>query len=266
MYLSQAGSAGDTLVALNLRLRKTVGWVGILLPFALYLGNKFVHPNFHPVWPTSLSSYYYTHMRILFVGALCALGLLFITYNGYDKVDRWITNIAGMLAISAAFVPATPTRPPNYHGGIPFGYQRVLGEFHAFIAAALFVTLALIALRFTKTGPGDKNAPVKELRRLVRELWYSPPRPGDSREPLKRRRDAVYRVCARLILAAIVLAAISNVMPDSVAGEHPLFFIEAVAVFCFGVSWFVKGQAVLADSGLSLPARLRRRLSGASAA
>jgi hypothetical protein len=55
--------------------------------------------------PGSMSGYYYTHMRDLFVGALCALGVFLVAYVGYDEVDRWITNIAGLCAIGVAFFP-----------------------------------------------------------------------------------------------------------------------------------------------------------------
>jgi hypothetical protein len=33
-------------------------------------------------------------MRNFFVGALCALGIFLVAYNGYDLADRMITNIA----------------------------------------------------------------------------------------------------------------------------------------------------------------------------
>jgi hypothetical protein len=264
--MDQAGSSNDMLGMLYLRVRKAIGWIGVLLPFALYLGNRFVHPNFHPIWPDSMSGYYYTHMRNFFVGSLCALAVFFIAYSGHDKVDRWVTNIAGLFALGVAFFPTTPTRPPFYHGPpLPSNFQRDIGYVHTVFAAALLLTLALVALRFTKTEPGDKNGPFKELLGLVRKLWYSPADPEDRREPPKRNRDAVYRVCARLILVAVLLAVISNFLPKSITGGHALFFLEAAAVFCFGVSWFVKGQAILADSGQSVVSRVRGRLAGASA-
>ncbi len=242
------GPGSDALAPSCLRLRKTVGWIGMLSPFALYLGNRFADPNFHPLWPYSISGYYHTHMRSVFLIAAGAIAALLIAYRGYDKADRWLTNGAGLLTLGVAFCPTTPTRPPFYHGPpLPSGYQRVLGDLHMVFAVALFITLAVVALRFTSTGRGDPDRPSAELRRLARELWYSPPGPGDSRGPRKRKRDAVYRVCARLMLAAIALAAVTKVLPAEIYNQHAVFFIEAVAVFCFGLSWFVKGQGLLAD-------------------
>jgi len=72
-------------------------------------------------------------------------------------------------------------------------------------------------------------------------------KPGDDqRPPRKKARDAVYRACGITILSCVALAALSNLLPASVKGDWPLLFIfEAIAVFAFGVSWFVKGQTLL---------------------
>ena len=43
----------------------------------------------------------------------------------------------------------------------------------------------------------------------------------------------------------MLLAVLSNLLPASVNAHWPLLFIfEAVAVFSFGVSWFVKGRTM----------------------
>jgi hypothetical protein len=55
-----------------------------------------------------MSGYYYTGMHNIFVGALCALGVFLVAYNGYDDLDRWITNIAGAAAIIVALFPTKP--------------------------------------------------------------------------------------------------------------------------------------------------------------
>jgi hypothetical protein len=63
MRMQQAELAGNAPVESSLRLRKAVGWIGALSPFAVYIGNRWVHPNHHPLSPDSMSGYYYTHMR-----------------------------------------------------------------------------------------------------------------------------------------------------------------------------------------------------------
>ncbi len=83
-------------------LRQIVGWIGTLLPIVLLVGVAISSTESRP---DSMSGYYYTDMRNVFVGSLCALGAFLGAYDGYDDLDRWITNIAGFCAIGVAFCP-----------------------------------------------------------------------------------------------------------------------------------------------------------------
>jgi len=56
-----------------LSLRKAVGWIGMSLPFVLMLGVILIFNG--NLIQESISHYYYTGMRNVFVGALCAVGL-----------------------------------------------------------------------------------------------------------------------------------------------------------------------------------------------
>lgn len=57
-------------------------------------------------WQGSISSYYYTPARGVFVGALVAVGLSLIVIKGRGWEDFFL-NMAGMLAPVVAFVPTT---------------------------------------------------------------------------------------------------------------------------------------------------------------
>jgi len=224
----------NELIISYMFLRKTVGWIGSLLPVVLIAGNAifFTSPR-----PDSMSGYYYTPMRNVFVGALCALGVFLVAYDGYDEVDRWITNIAGLCAIGVAFFP---TKPPVKQ--LSAGQQAV-GDIHVFFAAVTFVALGLMALRFAKSAGTRAGQGV--MGRIRDGLGFSEPA-DDRRSGRKKARDAVYRACGITILSCVVLAALSNLLPASVKAGWPLLFIfEALAVFAFGVSWFVKGQTLL---------------------
>jgi hypothetical protein len=177
-----------------------------------------------------MSGYYYTDMRNVFVGALCALGVFLVAYDDYDPVDRWVTNIAGFAAIGVAFCPTKPAVCTAGAAGCPASSvprlsasQQLTGDFHLFFAAVTFIALGVMALRF-----------------------------GEGRGGL------VYRASGVTILSCVALAALSNLLPSSVSAHWPLLFIfEAVAVFAFGVSWFAKGrtlQAVRSRLGRSTPA------------
>jgi hypothetical protein len=222
--VDQTSADENQLVISYTLLRQVVGWIGTLLPIVLLVG---VAISSTQARPDSMSGYYYTDMRNVFVGALCALGAFLGAYDGYDDLDRWITNIAGFCAIGVAFCPTKPTVcvpgphacPASSVAQLSTG-QQVVGDIHVFFAVTTFVMLGLMALRFAK---GGKTASGQDAT----------------------GRNPIYRASGVTILSCVLLAVLSNLLPTSVNAHWPLLFIfEAVAVFSFGVSWFVKGRTM----------------------
>jgi hypothetical protein len=58
-------------------------------------------------WQTSVSAYYYTPVRAIFVGTLMAIGLSLIVIKGSTAFEDACLNAAGMLAPVVAVVPTT---------------------------------------------------------------------------------------------------------------------------------------------------------------
>jgi hypothetical protein len=216
----QRSADRNELVISYLCLRQVVGWIGTLLPIVLLVGGALSSQ----ARPDSMSGYYYTDMRNVFVGALCALGAFLGAYDGYDCLDRWITNIAGFCAIGVAFCPTKPTVCAAGAGACPASsvtqlstLQQVVGDLHVFFAVTTFTMLGLMALRFAT----------------------------DGKTPRYRGAICIYRASGSTILSCVLLAVLSNLLPASVNAHWPLLFIfEAIAVFSFGVSWFVKGRTM----------------------
>ncbi len=227
----------NELIISYMTLRKVVGWIGVLLPVVLLAGELAVFSG--PI-PASISDYYYTHMRNVLEGSLCALGVFLLAYAGYDEWDRWITNAAGLFALGVAFFP---TSPPA--GALTAG-QRVVGAIHMASAALTFIALAVMALRFAKTA-GPPERPAGLAGRLRLGLGFGAPGPRTAR---KKARNVVYRACAIAILACLALAGAAALLPVPAWRHLPLVYaFESLAIFAFGVSWFVKGGTltVLAD-------------------
>lgn len=205
-----------------LLLRKLVGIIGMLLPFVLIVGNVVIG---HGVQP-SMSSYYYTSMRNIFVGALCALGIFLVTYNGYDRADRVITNVAGAGAICVAFFPTSPAKATSQ--------QALVGGFHLTFAFIVFIMLATMSLRFAKRMPTPDGLPLRD--RVYYALGFTPK--GASTTPWLE--IATYRVCgAAIVVCIILIAPLSNVF------GHSLLVLETIMLIAFGTSWFVKGKHIL---------------------
>lgn len=58
-------------------------------------------------WQTSISAYYYTPVRAIFVGCMIAVGLALIVIKGRTRLEDNCLNAAGMLAPVVAVVPTT---------------------------------------------------------------------------------------------------------------------------------------------------------------
>ncbi|WP_420583409.1 DUF998 domain-containing protein [Reichenbachiella sp.] len=194
-----------------LALRKTVGWIGVLLPFILLIGTHVLDGN---SWE-SISHYYYSTMGRVFIGALCAVALFMFFYTGFDWRDDWAGNCAGVFAIGVAWFPTTKV-----------GDIDAIGWVHYACAASLFLTFAIFSLvLFTKTKDDDDS----------------------NRTPEKKSRDRIYRFCGWAIIFCIVsIPLFSMLWPES--DFEYTFWAETAALIAFGFSWLTKGGAILADS------------------
>jgi hypothetical protein len=205
-----------SLVLSYLGLRKAIGIIGIALPFVLVLGKMIIEG---PGIEGSISGYYYTVMRNVFVGSLCAVGVFLMSYKGYERKDYIAGKLACVFAVGVALFPTTPA--------INFTpTDKIIGTMHLVFAAAFFLTLAYFSLiLFTKTNP--------------------------SKTPTRRKqeRNIVYRVCGYVMLGGIVLLGLVAVPAINVLveGLYPTFWLESIAVIAFGVSWLTKGEAILKD-------------------
>lgn len=71
-------------------------------------------------WQTSVSAYYYTPVRAIFVGVLMAIGLCLIVIKGSTAFEDGTLNAAGMLAPLVAVAPTTE---------VGFCWSRAPGQF-----------------------------------------------------------------------------------------------------------------------------------------
>ncbi|MEV1288775.1 DUF998 domain-containing protein [Micromonospora sp. NPDC049679] len=208
------------------RLRLGIGAVGIALPIVLTFGNALLTGE--RTLLDSISAYYYTDMRDVFVGSMCAIGVFLICYR-YERLDDLLSTIAGVLAIAVALFPVAPTVPP----GTLSSTDITIGRVHQVCAAALFVLLAIFCIFLF---PRARSARARAM--------------PEKRGP----RNAIYYACGGIILGAITLAVASNALPQPTRDTlKPLFWCEVVAVFAFGAAWLIKGEALYRDSHLGIP-------------
>ncbi|MEV4311234.1 hypothetical protein [Actinocrispum sp. NPDC049592] len=90
-------------------LRRFIGFIGTLLPFAVIIGVAVMSGELL----TSVSASYHTGMRDVFVGSMCAIGVFLIFYRGLNWRDDLLGWIAGLAAIGVALVPPARRRTPR---------------------------------------------------------------------------------------------------------------------------------------------------------
>jgi Protein of unknown function (DUF998) len=204
-------SVTQRLARSYLDLRAGIGAIGTLLPFVLFFGNSILVRRFD--FRNSLSSYYYTDMRDVFVGSLCAIGVFLVAYR-YEPVDTWASSLAGVAVICVALFPTSPDSVKQ---------TGTVGTVHSVAAAIFFGTLAFFCLcLFTRSN-----------------------KPKDRQTVLKRLRNRIYRTCGVLIILSMVCAAASKSLPaQDLEVIHPLFWCEVVAILSFGLAWVIKGEAI----------------------
>jgi hypothetical protein len=216
LVMNQQSGPQGPLVLSYLALRKAVGIIGFALPFVLAFGKILLQG--HGI-QSSISGYYYTDMRNVFVGSLCAIGVFLMSCRGYDRRDEIAGIFACVFAIGVALFPTTRDMGATSR-------DKLIGTLHLSFAALLFLTLAYFSLAlFTKTAP-DKTPTRRKLQ-----------------------RNTVYRVCGYTILGSIFLMVIVALPTVKTLLERlsPVFWLESLAVVAFGVSWLTKGETILKD-------------------
>jgi hypothetical protein len=104
---SEPSSSGESESGLNRNVQLT--YFGLRLGIVILVLMLFVSV-IHVItseddWLRSLSSYYYTPARAVFVGSLCAIGAALIVYRGNTDTENVLLDFAGFLAFIVAFVP-----------------------------------------------------------------------------------------------------------------------------------------------------------------
>lgn len=204
------------------RLRCTIGWLGMLLPWIVLLMSNIYGYGF----PDSISATYYIPTCITpFMIILGSAGLLLFSYKGYDRQDDIICSIACVFAIGVCLFSCATygliTRWAEVAELTKVGtFQinpRISGLVHNICAFGFFGLLAYNSLfLFTKSITKDKN----------------------KMSNSKKKRNVIFRVCG--IGMIISFLAIVPISIFKLWGG--VWVVEAIALTFFGISWLTKAN------------------------
>lgn len=222
-------------------------------------------------WLGSISAYYYTPVRAVFVGGLVAIGVSLIAIKGRN-VEDVLLNLAGVLAPIVAFVPtsppggACPSVPVAVDDVEPFIDNNVLA---LAIGGGLALVMAYVVARVkdTPTIAGlDTEAQIgvgAGVVMLVGGLfWYYRAREnfldhahfgaavamfvavgGAVVVNARRAVDATYRrvywaVAAAMVVSALAVLAGKRFVDDE--WRHQVFWLELLELAAFLVYWLAQ--------------------------
>lgn len=195
-------------------LRNFVGMAAILIPILLFFGGL-LWPKC-PIVESSISAYFGTELRGIFVGLLLAISFFFFAY-GYKKWDSKLTNGTAILSLMIALFPSTSK-------------ESWIQLVHNLSAITFFGIMAYFCLVLFKKNKGKKTEK-------------------------KIRRNRVYTRCGWIILVCVVLL-IGNYFlciwgGIDLSDYKVTLILESIALWAFGLSWLVKSETIswlLADN------------------
>lgn len=200
------------------RLRATIGWLGMLLPWiVLFMSGVYGYG-----FPDSISATYYLPTCVTpFMIILGSAGLLLFSYKGYDKQDDIVCTIAGAFALGICLFSCGTKdlieRWPELSQLTKVGTFQIIpsvsGILHNICAIGFFGLLAYNSLfLFTKSS-------------------------GNMTEN-KKKRNVIFRVCG--IGMTISFLAIIPISIFKWWGG--VWTVETIALAFFAISWLTKAD------------------------
>jgi len=234
------------LVVSYLTMRRAIGWLGMLLPFALLIGNFGINQLDIPnnsffidtacqqdyradhSFKSSISHYYYSTVGELFTGTLSIVALFLFCYKGHvlrpgekGLSENLMANLARLFALGVVVFPTASDECINDNMR-SFLSSNNTGNIHFAMATLFFVSLAIMStVNFRRTQKVGIQGTNKE--------------------------DDFYLICGIAMIVCLLLIVIYSIWIQELNIEwlnrlQPIFCLEAVALIFFGLSWPTKGN------------------------
>ncbi|MEZ4778192.1 MAG: hypothetical protein R2786_02280 [Flavobacteriaceae bacterium] len=222
------------LVVSYLTIRNAIGIIGIALPIVLLIGSVAIF-NCNEIHQ-SISDYYHTRMRNVFVGSMYAVALFLFCYKGSGK-ENVFGNLGGIFALGVILFPTADDCRINCNLDLVVFNETLVnpelfGVFHLISALLFFVVLIIFSLHLfiEKADPENDN-----------KLTLN-----------QKRRNIVFRLCGYTMIASILAIGTYFIFfenEDCLTSQKIdfVFWMETLALWAFGTSWIVKGQLFWKD-------------------
>lgn len=187
-----------------LRLRVGIAAIGVALPVVLWVGALALQGT---SLQSSMSAYYHTDMRDVFVGALFAIGIALFVYKGFSVAENVVLSLAGVMAVCVALFPTQGA-----------GERVPANVVHGAAAIAFFACLAYVSV----FRAGDTLSLIRDTRRA-------------------RALEASYRALGvAMAVSPLVALAVERLARPPEGEPSAVFFVEVFGIAAFAAYWLVK--------------------------
>lgn len=192
--------------------RTSIGVLGLGFPVVLILSGIFTCGTTLP----SISDYYHTDMRPIFVMVMTSISIFLWTYEGYDIFDFMAAKIGAIGGIGLTLFPTKELDDlcVNYIGG----YTN--HEMHLTFSALFFLaTIYFCLFLFVKSDKGSFMGKWKKIRNIT-------------------YKAAGYTMLGCLVSIGLYLSFRQKGEPEI---APMVLILETIALIAFGTAWTVKG-------------------------
>jgi hypothetical protein len=253
-----------------------VGMIGAVVLLAASIGIEAVKAD---CLQDSISAYYYTPVRAIFVGSMFVIGMSLIVYKGRGYREDLFLNLAGMLAPVVAVAPTTsvglcysvPPNPLPKDGDSLANWvvTNIDNNFHALlIAGAVGLIAAFIIWLINRNNPegAAENEPgtiglmvgtavvllgawwligawddfYTRAHGYAAELMFAFLAAAISANAWDQRKTRRTALTRAYVAIAILMAAGALIPLSSIFGEHAIFTQEAYEIALFVIYWLVQ--------------------------
>lgn len=194
-----------------LSLRIGVAVIAVCFPFLLWIGGR-IYVGL-PL-QDSMSAYYHAtvdgrSMRDWFVGILFAVGVFLYLYKGYSRIENYVLNFAGVMALGIAIFP------------MEWACSESCAKLsvHGFCAILFFLCIAFVCVRCSR-----------DTLRLLED--------PEVQASYRRR----YQVLAVLMIVSPAIALLVNTLFRQYGSL--VFYVEAAGIFAFAAYWLTKSREI----------------------
>lgn len=155
----------------TIRLRATIGWLGMLLPWIVVVLIGY--------FPQSISATWYTNACTVFMIILGSASFLLISYKGYDRIDDILLTCSGLAGLGICLFPCSVTLEHERVGTFLIDNQ-VSNILHCAFAVVFFGLLAYNTIFLFTKSTGE----ITERKKI---------------------RNAIFRVCGIGMIASFAI-------------------------------------------------------------